>query len=136
MKNIVVAQHPFEFYGIKFLLYQINQNKLVIPIQHACEKLGVSEKAEIRRLKADDILRDSLISVTAPINLEKGQIKRAKVICIVVEVFPYWLAMLNVSKINRTYRNKIAQYQMAVREAWWWANISEILPDTLNLDQK
>jgi hypothetical protein len=133
MNDILVKEVPFEFYGINFLLYQTGQNKLVVPIKPSCERLGLSYRSELYRLQSDDILRKALVIVEVP---EKNQGEKVTIASMSVEVFPYWLAMLNISKVNKRYQKKVAQYKNAVSDAWWWANIAEILPDTLNLDLK
>lgn len=133
MNDVLVKEYPFEFYGINFLLYQTGQNKLVVPIKPSCERLGLSYRSELHRLKSDDILRKALVTVEAP---KKKQGGKVNITCMVVEVFPYWLASLNLSKVNKRYQKKVAQYKNAVSDAWWSANISEILPDTLDLDAK
>jgi hypothetical protein len=104
----------------------------VVPIKHACEKLGLSYRSELYRLKSDDILIKALVTVDAS---KKKQGGKVNITCMVVEVFPYWLASLNISKVNKSYQKKVAQYKNAVSDAWWWANISEILPDTLDINE-
>jgi len=64
----IVKQYPFEFYDLIFLLYQTDQDELVVPIQNLCKVLGLNYGNQCRRLRQHEILSGHLYTVCTSVS--------------------------------------------------------------------
>lgn len=132
--NKIIKEYPFEFYDVQFLLYKTAQNELLIPIRHTCEILGLHPAIEIRFIKNDEVLNEGLVKVVLPSGLGNEHTGDEEITCLAVRYFPYWLAILPVSRINQKTRENIARYQRDAMEKFWLGNLHRILPYALDVD--
>ena len=132
----IIKQYPFEFYGLIFLIYQTDQDKLVVPILHLCEVLGLNYGNQCRLVKNHEILSGHLYKIRPQVFQKNGQARERDLLCISLECLPYWLGWINVKGTSKRVHSKIAQFQREVVEALWMIHCSEILPDTLEIGQE
>jgi hypothetical protein len=132
----IVKQIPFEFYGLIFLLYQTDQDKLVVPIQNLCKVLGLNYGNQCRRVKNHEILSGHLYQVRPRVSPKNGPAQERDWLCLSLECLPYWLGWIDVRGTGKRAHDKIAKYQRDALEALWLKDCFEILPDTLDVREE
>ena len=131
IKMEIINQYPFEFYGSIFLIYETDQNKLVIPIRDMCDVLGLNFRSQLQRIKNHMVLSENLSTIRDPVLQKNGKARESDLVCIALECLPYLLAWIDVKGMKRSARAKIIRYKRDVITMLWTANVFEILPDTL-----
>jgi len=127
-------QYPFEFYGSLFLIYQTDQNKLVVPIQHMCEVLGMEFKIELRRIKSNEVFSNKLYMIRTQVIEDNGKAREKNLPCIAVQCLPYWVSWIDTKNVGKRKRAKIVRFQRSTLDYLWLTHCSDILPDTLITD--
>ena len=131
----IVHKYIFEFYGSSFLIYQTDQNKLLVPIQHMCEVLGSDFKSQYQRIKKHTVLSEYLFTVRIPVLQEiTNKFRDSDLPCVSLDGLPYLLAWIDVKGMKRSARAKIIRFQRQALQRLWAENADEILPDTLITD--
>jgi len=131
----IVKQYPFEFYDLIFLLYQTDQDELVVPIQNLCKVLGLNYGNQCRRVRQHEILSGHLYTVCANISPESGTARERDGLCISLDCLPYWLSWIDVRGTSKSDHGKSAKYQRDTVDALWLKHCFEILPDTLDVGE-
>ncbi len=127
----IIKQYPMEFYGVRFLIYKTDERKLLVPLQHMCEILGLDFRSQLRRIKFHKVLSDNLFKIVASVQQKNGEFREQSMACITIQVMPFWLSWVDVMGIKKRLKDKVVSYQRGVVEMLWLDNLFELLPDDL-----
>jgi len=118
---VVREQRQIEVLGDQILAVQTVTGDIFIPFRLLCDLLGLSRPAQVRRIQRDDELRPDLqeIILTTPGGSQTIQALR-------VDVVPFWLAGVTVSKVKPELQDKIRAYRRWVVRKVYEAFLAEL----------
>ena len=116
-KNLVpVEEKQVEFYGDELTAVRID-NDVFVSVRHMCDALGLDRASQARRMRRDEILSEGYkgdVMVTSPGGRQRSGMLR-------VDLVPFWLARVDVSRVREEIKPKLKKYQREVVKVLWEA---------------
>ncbi len=114
-----------EMLGDSIPAYKTVDGSIFLPINTLCEYLGLDRSAQVRRIKRDESLSEELteLEIETTQGLRQVQLLR-------LEVVPYWLAGVTVSKVKPELREKLKGYKRWVVQKVYEAFMRELANET------
>ncbi len=102
--------------GNEVLAARVEGGDIFVPIRPLCTALGLASQSQIRRIRADEVLAESLrdLRITAAGGTQTYQ-------CLHLEAVPLWLALIQPSKVKAELRQRLIIYKRWVRQRVWEA---------------
>jgi len=102
--------------GDEVLAARVEGGDIFVPIRPLCTALGLASQSQIRRIRADEVLAESLrdLRITAAGGAQTYQ-------CLHLEAVPLWLALIQPSKVKAELRQRLIIYKRWVRQLVWEA---------------
>ena len=102
--------------GDEVLAARVEGGDIFVPIRPLCTALGLASQSQIRRIRADEVLAESLrdLRITAAGGVQTYQ-------CLHLEAVPLWLALSQPSKVKEELRQRLIIYKRWVRQRVWEA---------------
>ncbi len=102
--------------GDEVLAARVEGGDIFVPIRPLCTALGLASQSQIRRIRADEVLAESLrdLRITAVGGTQTYQ-------CLHLEAVPLWLALIQPSKVKEELRQRLIIYKRWVRQRVWEA---------------
>jgi hypothetical protein len=125
----VQSRKTVEVFGDTLMAAQMSDGSIYLPLRVLCETLGLDRAAQVRRIKRDEALREDLqeFLVETETGPREAQFLR-------LEVVPYWLSGVTISKVKPELRDKLLAYKRwvvrKVYEAFMNEFGNEIQPST------
>jgi hypothetical protein len=124
MTTLVIAEKKsVTVLGDTVLAAQLEDGSIYLPVRALCEILGLDRPAQVRRIKRDEALREELIEIL--VETEKGERETQ---FLRLEVVPYWLAGVTISKTKPELRDKLLAYKRWVVRKVYEAFMLELSP--------
>ncbi|MEI6043244.1 MAG: phage antirepressor N-terminal domain-containing protein [Chloroflexota bacterium] len=110
-----------EVFGDTLTAAQMSDGSIYLPLRVLCETLGLDRAAQVRRIKRDEALREDLheFLVETETGPREAQFLR-------LEVVPYWLSGVTISKVKPELRDKLLAYKRWVVRKVYEAFMSEL----------
>jgi hypothetical protein len=122
-------QFPFEFYGETFSAILANDRKLYLPLNDLCQALGVQANGQIRRIRENEALADSLVSLLITRAYGDESVQTREMLCLHLERLPFWLGTMQANRVkDEAKRAKVVRFQREFAEVAWAAFRSQIMP--------
>lgn len=98
------------------LAARVEGGDIFVPIRPLCTALGLTSQSQIRRIRADEVLSESLreLRIEAAGGPQVYQ-------CLHLEAVPLWLALIQPSKVKAELRQRLIIYKRWVRQRVWEA---------------
>jgi ferritin-like metal-binding protein YciE len=112
----VTEQKTVEFYGDELTAVRIDTD-IFVSVRHLCDALGLDRASQARRMRRDEILADGYkggVMVTSPGGQQSTGMLR-------VDLVPFWLAKVDISRVREEIKPKLKQYQREVVKVLWEA---------------
>jgi hypothetical protein len=118
-------QRNIEILGDQILAVRTMDGVIYLPLRALCDTLGLSRPAQVRRIQRDEELREDFreIQVETAGGVQTIQALR-------VEVVPFWLAGVTISKVKPELQEKLRAYRRWVVRKVYEAFMLEIGLDT------
>jgi len=102
--------------GDEVLAARVEGGDIFVSIRPLCTALGLASQSQIRRIRADEVLAESLrdLRITAAGGVQTYQ-------CLHLEAVPLWLALSQPSKVKEELRQRLIIYKRWVRQRVWEA---------------
>jgi len=102
--------------GDEVLAARVEGGDIFVPIRPLCTALGLASQSQIRRIRADEVLAESLrdLRIAAAGGAQTYQ-------CLHLEAVPLWLALIQPSKVKAELRQRLIIYKRWVRQRVWEA---------------
>jgi hypothetical protein len=126
----VVKNAAFSFYGEVFGAYLASDHQWYVPLYALCDALGIDTSGQRRRIKRDPAIANRLVSLSIETPY-RGTSRVREVACLNLQALPYWLAIIDVGRVNEEHRPKIISFRRDLAEASWSFFRSDILPPEL-----
>lgn len=127
---VPIEEKTVDFYGdaITAALVEVeSKEEVYVPLRPICDYLGLDWSAQFRRVKRDEVLTDSLLSV-AIMATETGQGRgKRDTLCLPLKFLPGWLFGVTVNKVRPELQEKIIRYRRECYDVLWRAFQSEVL---------
>jgi hypothetical protein len=128
---VPIEEKTVDFYGdqITASLVEIGEEQVVyVSLRPICEHLGLSWSAQLQRIRRDEVLNESLISVFIT-NTEIGQRGkgRRELISMPLKLLPGWLFGLDAKRVKPELKEKIIRYRRECYDVLWKAFQEEAL---------
>ncbi len=100
-------------------------SEIYLPVKPICTALGVSWTSQYRKIKADDILLESVRTLRLQ---TRGGVQN--LVCMDVEAIPLWLAGIEPTRVRTDLRDKLRAYKRWVRKVVYeaFARETSIVP--------
>lgn len=112
-----VEQRQVEFYGDELTAVQLEDGTVYVSVRHMCDALGLAQRAQVLRIKRNEILADGYKG--AIMMITPGGPQRAGMLR--VDLIPLWLAGLELSRVNDDIRPKLSRFQREAAKVLWQA---------------
>jgi hypothetical protein len=109
-------QKTVEFYDDELTAVRIDGD-IFVSVRHMCDALGLDRASQARRMQRDEILAEGYkggVMVTSPGGQQRAGVLR-------VDLVPFWLAKVDVSRVKDDIKPKLKQYQREVVKVLWEA---------------
>lgn len=113
---VPIDQKQVEFYGDELTAVRID-NDIFVSVRHLCDALGLDRASQARRMRRDEILAEGYqgsVMVTSPGGPQRSGMLR-------VDLVPFWLAKVDVSRVREEIKPKLKHYQKEVVKVLWEA---------------
>jgi hypothetical protein len=122
---VPIESKILDFYGDKITaaLVEVDDEQIVyVSLRPICEHLGLSWSAQLQRIRRDEVLNESLISVFIT-NTEIGQRGkgRRELISLPLKLLPGWLFGLEANRVKPELKEKIIRYRRECYDVLWRA---------------
>jgi hypothetical protein len=104
--------------------YRLEDGAIFLPVNILCEFLGLDRTAQVRRIKRDETLAEELKEF--PLETSQGS---RETLFLRLEVVPYWLAGVTISRVKPELRDKLMAYKKWVVQKVYQAFIRELGPE-------
>lgn len=113
----IIEQRSVDFYGDELTAVRSETGEIYVSIRHLCDALGLDRASQSRRIRNDDILADAFQwgVVTTP---HRG---RQQAGMLRVDMVPFWLTRVDLSRVKEDIRPKLKRYQREVAKVLWEA---------------
>ena len=125
----IKEQYPFKFVDQVFEVYLTDTMQFVIPLRPLCDALGLSNSAQLSRVKRDVILAKHLhILRTKVVGVDgKGQMQDTA--CIAIQRLDYWMGGIDHERVSPELRDRVIQYKEEFADAVYAYFRSQRLPE-------
>ena len=124
----IVDQFPFEFYGSTFELFLTDKWSLILSVCALCEAMELDSRLQLRRIENTAAMSDGLSMVIAPVLRSDGSSQEREMACLALRLLPYWLGMINGSRVRPELKETIIHFKRELADVAWAAFRSQILP--------
>lgn len=100
-----------KFQDIDLLAIKGSDGRVYTSVRKVCEDLGVDFSSQLKRIKRDDFLLDSMVTITTPSNSGLQSVS-----CIDVEYLPVFLAGIVTEKCKEDVRPYLKEFKKRVRD--------------------
>ena len=113
---VPVDEKQVDFYGDELTAVRLDSD-IYVSVRHLCDALGLDRASQARRMRRDEILVDGYkggVMVTSPGGRQRTGMLR-------VDLVPFWLAKVDVSRVREEIKPKLIKYQKEVVKVLWEA---------------
>ncbi len=112
MALVPVAQRRVELLdGDEVLAVRVEDGSIYLPLRPICASLGLSYQPQRRRIQRDPVLEEGM----REIRLQTGGGRQATA-CMALNLVPYWLSTVEVSRVRPELQDKLTVYRRWVIE--------------------
>jgi anti-repressor protein len=113
MSNLIksVEFKTVQFNGVDILAVKGSDGKIYVSIKKICEDLGLSHQGQLRRIKRNDSLTDSLIIMALPSN---GGIQNVS--CLDINSLPFFFIGIVTEKCKPEIRPYLLDFQLKAKD--------------------
>lgn len=132
MSITTIDQFPFEFYGATFTACLASNRKVYIPMKALCDAMGLQTHGQVRRLRDQEAVADSLIDLKIVWSYGDQKARDREMVCLDLEQVPFWMGTIQTSRISDTEkRQQIVKFQREFAKVAWAAFRRELVPDDM-----
>lgn len=118
-------QKEVEILGDVLTAVQMEDGSIYLPVKLLCEVLGLERTAQVRRIKRDETMSEDLYELTTQTGRGGRDAQYLR-----LEVVPYWLSGVTVSKVKPELKDKMLAYKRWVVRKVYEAFLSELAAET------
>jgi len=112
MALVPVAQRRVELLdGDEVLAVRVEDGSIYLPLRPICASLGLSYQPQRRRIQRDPVLEEGMCEI----RLQTGGGRQATA-CMALNLVPYWLSTVEVSRVRPELQDKLTVYRRWVIE--------------------
>src|SRR5215212_7474030 len=103
---VVSDQRNIEILGDQLLAIRTMDGGIYLPLRVLCDTLGLNRTGQVRRIQRDEELRADFREITLETTSGVQTIQALR-----VEIVPFWLAGVTISKVKPELQEKLRAYR-------------------------